>query len=159
MGKFLQLGGAFLLLTQLAKTGQQFVQSRLDYEFLGIRNADFTLIPGDSPGKMTGRLKLRVKLTNNNPVAVTITRVVATIGQAGQKLGDIQTNDPITLKVGVPVTVAITLTLAASDITFRIAQILKEGNLLAPLDFRGIVYLSDQTSVPISKQIQFLSIG
>lgn len=160
MGNILKIGGLLFLASRLLGLGQRFVQSRLQYEFLGIQKGDFSIDAGSEPGNLIGRLKLRVRLTNNNPVAVTVIRTRATISQAGQRLGEIRTDDPITLKVGEPVTVAINTTITASDIVLRIANIIKDaGTIIAPIEFNGIVYLSDQTAVPISAQIQFISIS
>ena len=156
MGTILRYVGIFFLISRVAGKSFNAAYSNVDWNFLPIRRKDFRLQIRE--GKLLGVIRLRMAVTNSNPVPIMVEGFKATISQGTQTLGIINTTDAIQLPVNEKKELGLSLDIDSTSFLERVKAIAEGAGALDPIKINGVVNIQGGNALPISQTVSFFSV-
>jgi hypothetical protein len=163
----LQMGQILKLIGIVATAGYLFgdqlssaIHERYEYSFDGLRQGDIRF--DFRQGRLVGLLNLRLLVKQMFGTNLTLTSVQLSFKQQGILLGVLNHTELVILPHAETVENPIALVIPAGPFWDRLEQIMQPGNLssaIAPLEISGKLFLSNGIAIPISRSLNFLSIG
>lgn len=154
----LKIIGSLAVLYLAATQTASSLFSNIDYTLQPINRKDFGISIVD--GLITGRIKVRLVVTNNGNIPLTANQLIARLSQSGQVLGSIITTNPVELPAKSEKQLSFDVKIPAGKFLDRLQSIFEGGvsEAIAPVDVNGSIQFSTGQTLTINRQIKFLTV-
>lgn len=106
-------------------------------------------------GKLVAVFQLRIEVTNNLSIPITVQRFLASVSWRGLPIANLNSTAFVELPPNQSKQLGIEVMVSDDNIIDQ----LKPGNLLSPIQIDGSIHFSNNVVLPISQTVQFIAVG